>query len=265
MNKPRTLLHCLAVLAVLISPASLQAESEYRKALKAYWKGQFKEDGFTPLYYASTAYAPKSVWIEIAGTREFFAAGIDLLPESRVKVLTSEISLPSDEGERNRKVSAALQFSGVKDIADADLKVRVESSLEWDTKVESAELQFFGKRDARRCLGTATAAVLVEYFKDVKDKEKLWIVEEAVFVKGATVTVKASGALEATIGANLEGALTSLGFSIAGDKKSATSQNVSQKYFAVGLRALTTDGLKSALPMNDQPVPVDLPDVVVPK
>ena len=259
MSTRKALFLGVAVMAVFCAASSASAESEYRKALKSYWKGQFKEDGFSPLYYASTAYAPKSVWIETKNGREFFAAGIDLLPESRVKILTSEISLPSNEGEKSRKVSAALQLSGVKDISDADLKLLAESSLEWDVKFETAELQYFGKRDARRCLAKATATVLSDYFTDVNADEKLWIVEEAVFVRGASIAVKASGAAEATLAGVLEGVLKSVGFTVAADKKSATSVKATDMYFAVGLRSLTAEGLKSGGLEGPQPIPVDLP------
>lgn len=231
------------------------AETSYRKSLNQFWKKELKEEGLTPLTYASTFHEPKTVFVLKNGVLDYFASGIDLLPESRVKTHKADISLPGSESSSNSKLELALQLKKVKDIADVEFKALKEAGLNWSIESTGAEIHFFSKRDARRTMGTVTKPILANYFQDKKVGERLFQIVKAIYVKDSKIQVSSSDAANGQFKVGLIKVLENLGFSISKDKKSAYSVGASNMYVAVGFRELTKSGLKSTSNPSLQAVP----------
>jgi hypothetical protein len=241
----RSRLRWAVVLFVAVSmPLATPAETKYRQALNKYWKKQFKEDGFSPLYYASTTHAPKSVWVKKGKVLDYFESGQDLYPEEKVPTHVAEIDLPEQRGEKSTRISALLHLLGTKDVNDARFETAVDSNLSWVIESGEAELHYFSKRKARECERTETADVRAGYFADLNRGEQLYVVVKAVYVRDYRVKVLAGASMEAGLTGGLATLLESFGFKVARDKRTATSQKARDKFVAVGLRRLDKeDGL----------------------
>ena len=235
----------LAISVLVGSP--LCAASKYRNALKNYWQKQLKEEGLSPIYYASSIHAPKSVWTQTGSKLDYFSSGLDLLPDLRVPFLVGKINLPDVSQERELAISASLQLAGVKEVADADLDAFINSKTEWKIQAGEAEMHFIAKRDARRCTRLFTGPVLADYFTDLKNNEKLFVVVKAVFVKSPLIEVTGSSEAGGKLSAEMEGTLEKLGFEVKRGSTSKATLKGNDMYYAVGLRELTSSGLKSSV------------------
>lgn len=249
MAQRSCLRQCLSILFVVVVLApSASLASTYRDALNKYWTKELKEAGVAPLFYASTEFAPKSVWVKKGPRLDYFGSGLDLLPDSLVPVSVAAIVLPTQSSDAETKVSVALQLSGVKEIGDNELKFLRDSGLKWDIKYENAEMHFFAIRDARRTTRRLTSSVLADYLSEKQGGETLMQVVKAVHVSGAEIGVDAKTSSGVAISAEVVAALKSLGFSFD-SKRNRHYRLASTKsmYYAIGLRELSSDGLKSAV------------------
>jgi hypothetical protein len=243
-------------LLILTATNELAAEDKYRKTLKRYWQKTLREEGLSPLFYASTVHAPRTVWVKDGQVLDFFSSGQDLFPASRVPLQVAEIELPDFKGNREFKVSLGLQLAGVRELGDASLDALIGSDTEWGIELGEAEIHFIGKRDARRTIKTLTGETLTEYIADTLPGESLQVIVKAVFVRGVRVEVRGSSGQAIEANAEAAEVLEGLGFGFDRSKRVWYSLEGKDMYYAAGFRSLTKDGLKSAVEGDETTEPL---------
>lgn len=225
------------------SPSASAQAKAYQKALKTYWKQFFAGEGVSPLFYASSMHAPKTIWEKGSSGMDFFSSGEELLPEGYVKIMKSQIVLGTAGLERSMSASLGLQLAGVSDIENAKLDMAASNDLEWNIKFIEPELHVLAKLDANRCIRHVTSNVRDAFFQERSTQDsRLFAITKAVFVKGFEISVqkKTGGKIEAD--AEVSSLLTKLGFKLEANSTRATLATGKNMYVAAGFRELKKGG-----------------------
>lgn len=230
----------LAIAAGAPAPASAD---QYRNALKKYWKQFFRGEGIVPLFYASSAHQPKTIWEQSSSAMDFYSSGEELFPSAYVPMLTARIGLGDVKRSGEMSASIALQLAGIRSIEDAKLKAAASNEYSWSITMRDPEMHFIALRDANRCVMHVTGQARKSYFEEMADSNhRLLVITRAVFVGSYEVTVSRASNAALDVNADLTKDLVAAGFKIDAKGKSATLLAGKGMYLAAGFRTLRKEG-----------------------